>query len=135
MEPCGGWGAGLPCPAQPRLASRPPPLRPGASAPPEEKPRPHTRAAALARGPPTGPADRVRRLRRPPGGYPCWSRAPPERCLEIRPYVIDPGRTLCAVPTLCPCLAPSPPSRTRAAERPADSGSRGHRLALSTCLA
>jgi hypothetical protein len=27
MEPCGGWGAGLPRPAQPRLASRPPPLR------------------------------------------------------------------------------------------------------------
>ena len=63
------------CPAPPNPAWPPasaPPAR--ASAQPEDLPRPRGRHAP-PEGPSRGPADRVRRLRLPPGGYSCWRNA------------------------------------------------------------
>ena len=99
-EPCGCRGAGLPLPAQPRLA-------PPASAPPATASgkaggqAPPSHEASASRGHPRGPADRVRRLRLTSGGYSCWRKAPLLHGSVTFPYVIC-GRRL--LPTLSPHL-------------------------------
>lgn len=114
MEPCGGRGAGLPCPAQPRLASRPPPLRP--------EPRLTRRICpALTRG--------VSLQRAPPEDPPTGSAASGSRQEAVRAGGTGLGRTARHIPLRhLPVPDPLPLSRTRAAQRPADPGPRSHRL-------